>query len=809
MSNKYEDLQKNSATGVLAQAYHANGVCGSKESKVGTFLTAYWKEHVSDSKIKNPVPPVPAGAPAAPVTYTYNNTKFLKMLKRCIQLRTRSLHTLYQSERISLLRDVINGASNELERYHDFRYRVLSSTIKDVTVEFEDGNTMTILRNVSNKYIQDAANIFSMGKIPLYLKNGPPYGQVSPDLANPNPNAYPRTMKLLVAIAYAEDGDDGNLRYNDAITKDLTHIRELNNTKRLYLMVKYLAPSTISKFSDFDVTKLKPTRPKWATRLSSQKNYMPELSQMLLRLIEIRKEAVQGQTSRNDSERREQLWEIHRHLQTLMNQRGFGVHLFFPGPPSRSYTLSTISYPYYTRRTFNDKLNNDHVFQAIFQAEPEAGIQYWNEELRWKRACEKPYKDDELVRDIHSEYYNSHVPPGNDILLSGDTFYANMDNSTTPDAATRNDHARVLPQMARAMMLQMDLFSDDTWNDMRKDYPDDFDPNWLNKCESVANVDNTPMFARATNDRYDTPAILDYPKISAAQHTLYRDCSRWIRHLDKCDAKLQNVLRFTFSFFRALVNKGTSQPASYLPAALNPTNAKFYLNAIREPNHSNNGWLLRLPSGSLLKFKSSAAGSVNSGETIIDHIIQNSRFPKVEGDPGFPGDWSIRDILIAVNGLSAAHSCAPLKAQARYLEELIRRMRGNAADIAALPANDSRNTNIPSLTNLMSSYIRLRLRELRDAALRNYNNFVKANPPGTVVPQQLDDAKTQTDANFVGFDPNAVATHPHPVGTPVHTGFEHLRKMITLVSEWDRRELEELIDGIYTPPNIAPAGAGN
>lgn len=694
-----DDIQKNTVAGTLAVVYHANGMCNTKDENIGPYLTDYWRENVTDRQ------PPRVGVAARP---PLSNEPFLKMMKRCIRLRTRSLHAPYQNARMDLLRRVINGQYDSLSEMQDFRVQVLSRSgvqKPKMTLQFmEDLSTIEVPVN----------------DFPSYL------GDISAAVGAPLNT--PVMIQLVVAIA-TQRQRKGAWEGNMALVKDLSHTRELIKWKRTYLLAKYCPVGVVRKFRDVDISTSFRRRPKWANSIQVQRTWLGTLVAMLLRLISLRKE------NDDQDEIREQLWDIHRHLHALMNERGVEMEIVVKrenevaGVVDAKEKLSTISYPYYTRKTFNKRLNGDDITRVIFETivQPPGNPRFANQIERWKKACSLPYKDPDNRTEIHAEYFDATTPEGLDVDLPGsypvgtqagvpvgatavavaagahqvaagqinypaNDFYAKVSNDT---------NTRILPGMVRSMMMQLDLFSDDTWGFMREQYPDDFDPAFMHKCDSVAGTgadEDRPLFDRPNTVMSEglNDAPIPYPKIQKARAESISTCSKSLEEINTVIAMLKNVYDFFYHFAEGATITGFDVQNYDGPFG---GTLEEHLDFIRTPDPTAgaapNKWYLKIHPQCFAGFYDMVGGQrVNYDHTRLMNDLYTTPFEKLNNK-------SMQTVITQIQALPFVNpnpiqnqqppyrleQCKLLRRHADYAEIVFKRMRAfgtDSADVLAI-----------------------------------------------------------------------------------------------------------------------------
>jgi len=472
--------------------YHSDGICGPKEETYGQYLDTYWKENCIGSTVKE----LEAG-----------KTRFLTMLKRCIRMRSRVSHTLFEQARMRLIRDIVNGAHNELFRWEPFEVTLVHKKHGGITVgpaaqnadkiriALADGHEITITFQGDKHWPEYAQDYIRVSGQQILAPGGIP-SPADPHLYNTLRILYNVDTKVTVYIKI--DVVIGpNL--NCQILNDLAHIRQLNIVKRLYLLVKFSNPSSIRKFSSIDV----PVETTWANNPAGVVgNQTKNWSRMILTSLQ---NIITSRVAADNRSLISHLWGFHKVLQAFTNLRGVHIEIRH-GDADRQ--ISTIAFPYYTQPVIPNpqpapgrgigqhrhgvvgaghtgrvqhlqgvvggaaqqpcpetivempyvkSFNFDHVYDVTNQTLRVHG--------RRVDACAVIY-----VEDIHREYTG---PLGVAGTGYGTTLHEQIDD---------DQRSRVLGFLIKTFTGQMNIFDSRTWRMMNTNKDVNFDPKNYNPC---------------------------------------------------------------------------------------------------------------------------------------------------------------------------------------------------------------------------------------------------------------------------------------------------------------------------------------
>ena len=752
ISAQLNRIQDSSTASALSKVYHMNGICGSTNEKVDAYLNDYWHEHVTLAQVG-----------AGPL----DNTDFLRMLKRCIRLRTRSLNTVYQNARLSLLRRVINGDYNALAETVEFRVtkvgEVLDKQSLKVDLQFEDGSIVRF--PVHNPMLSEEVGDISAVIAPPLPGAPPPVPNAIPQLVA---NNTPIDIELTVYIA-THTGEKGDaLTVNDSIGGDLAHFRELLKLKRLYLLVKYLPAHYIDEFKNVEVGDVKP-KAAWASDTITQKLWNSKLVPMLENLVHYRQQ--QPPSSRTTNKIRKELWNVHRHIQALLNEKGIEIKIArfrtenVGGVDTvvrqkRRDTVSTVAFPYYTRRTFHKRFNNDDVLRVILQDRDAVPFptgddtrNKFADDYRTKLACELPFQNRDVRQAIHSEYRDAAVAAagaaagavaGDDVDIPTQAFF---DRLASPVPA-QDINFRILPQMIRAMSMQMDLFSDATWNMMREDSPDDFDPSYVQKCSSVQSDDDDPMFANASNI-YGVmpPEVVGYTRVSADRQTLLTKCmDEYGKKLDKCNSIVTRFYIFLYTL-TTQIDFGFAGPPYYV-FNIEHSFEQVMDRLLTPAPPGGHRWTLRIPRAALLGYRTPGA---NGNHDIINDILHDIIRTVVPGLPAqYPTVNSFLHYFVSLAPVPAVGGGGPLLQPVHARHPGCEDLRPYAASI------------------------------------RNMIDRLSDNPPNSQSVRSLIAPHTVGLAQLNLPVPDAY--------NPIVVGFQTLKGVLNLVARTDRKDIDRVME---------------
>lgn len=512
-----ESIQSSRTTGALSGSYHAYGVCGSKKEGYGRYLNDYWRENCDSTD---------------PEKLREGHSMFLKMLKRCIRLRSRAANTLLEQARMDLLRDLISGHHDQLSWWQIFTFKIKQkweSGPRDdrqlhwVELEMEDGHGFRVVFSDATKPEKEWPDR-GIGFIRAPGGEEDIYDSV---------NGLDLNDLVEFELKITLEESEGYL--NPQVLRDLGHLRHLNMWKRLYLIVKYTDPLHIEGFRQINTR-----RKGWAG-----KNW----EAMIYSALENIRENKGSLTH---------LWEIHQILQAYMNEDGVAMDIEVEKREWVVETVSTIAFPYYSvggaggggvgagggravpesRRIvlepFDPMYNRDQAYDTV-----KRHFGYDDE----RRACTLVYQ---RFDDIQDEYSGPIGLPGS---ISGEQFLDGLDD---------NANARSLPFLLRSFTLQMNLFDDITWKQMysrRGEYAFD-----MNELHSETPNPSFPC-ARIENLKQSEP-------IEYNSRVRLSQCSSYMKLLSCCISMLRNVRDFAFALVTSpkfKVNDSFAKPALTRP----------------------------------------------------------------------------------------------------------------------------------------------------------------------------------------------------------------------------------------------------